>query len=107
MNISPKKDAQHRLSPSKLVNKVLHPAGNNRKRVASEASIESGSAAKRVRAGKADNIIVIDSDDDDDGGSRSKRDGPSGGSASIVTSVEDLQWSKLTKLFRLTPKELE
>ncbi|KAI0703582.1 peptidase family C78-domain-containing protein [Cytidiella melzeri] len=90
-----------RLSPSKLVNKVLHPQQSRRKRRASDTSIENaGSAsAKRLRAGNE--VIVIDSDDEQNESVGIQRD-----VQAASGPAHEVDWHKIAEIFRVKAKTL-
>ncbi|KAI0340493.1 DUF1671-domain-containing protein [Trametopsis cervina] len=91
---SSKPTNKHSLSPSKLVNKVLHPHHNRRKRHASNSFLEID-RAKRVRAG--DEVIVIDSDDDENEDTNTTKSNETTG---------EVDWSKIAEHFRVKAKTL-
>ncbi|PSR71151.1 hypothetical protein PHLCEN_2v12997 [Hermanssonia centrifuga] len=96
----------HRLSPKKIVQKVLHPnryKDSGSKRRASDAGNDS-MTAKRLRAGSEKEVIVIDDDDDDDD---IQMNAPvSGNNHESAPRIEDIDFSKVLKGIRVSPGTL-
>ncbi|KAI0093943.1 peptidase family C78-domain-containing protein [Irpex rosettiformis] len=93
--------SKHKLSPSKLADKVFHPQHGVRKRNGSYASIKNTSitSAKRVRAG--DEPIVISDDELEPAGVRADA------SKCVRAYPSEVDWNKLAEVFRVKARSLE
>ncbi len=89
----------HRLSPKKIVQKVLHPnryKDSGSKRRASDAGNDS-TTAKRLRAGSEKEVIVIDEEED------IEMNAPvSGNNHESAPRIENIDFSKILKGIRVS-----